>query len=294
MVVGAAKGNLARHMPIDGNNVPIYTHRMGVFEQVNYAAQLCQTLTFTFTKLSVLFLYQRIFTGDIFRRALYIMYSIVIMWGIAFFFCNLLQCWPISTNWALFGYDPNSCIETTTMYLAQSWSDVLTDVMILSMPAPCIWALQMSTKHKIGVIAIFLTGILTVGAGVAKLVVYYHIQYESLVVGNPDISYILTPSLYWPMVESSLGIVGACLPLLRPLFTDGSRTRVVRKLRYVSSSKEKGSSEGAGTTAVNSSNANSGKHVSGGTYNTSKNRSSGATYNSNHRTGMPYNEHHNK
>ena len=28
-----------------------------------------------------------------------------------------------------------------------------------------------------------------------------------------------TPLVYWPMIESSLGIVGACLPMLRPLFT---------------------------------------------------------------------------
>ena len=31
---------------------------------------------------------------------------------------------------------------------------------------------------------------------------------------------LLTPTIYWPMVESSLGIVGACLPLLRPILTD--------------------------------------------------------------------------
>ena len=32
-----------------------------------------------------------------------------------------------------------------------------------------------------------------------------------------------TPLVYWPMIESSLGIVGACLPMLRPLFTRKSR-----------------------------------------------------------------------
>lgn len=31
---------------------------------------------------------------------------------------------------------------------------------------------------------------------------------------------LLTPTVYWPMIESSLGIVGACLPLLRPILTD--------------------------------------------------------------------------
>ena len=28
-----------------------------------------------------------------------------------------------------------------------------------------------------------------------------------------------SPLVYWAMIESSLGIVGACLPMLRPLFT---------------------------------------------------------------------------
>ena len=32
---------------------------------------------------------------------------------------------------------------------------------------------------------------------------------------------LLTPTMYWPMVEASLGIVGACLPLMRPIFKKG-------------------------------------------------------------------------
>ena len=42
---------------------------------------------------------------------------------------------------------------------------------------------------------------------------------------------ILTPTVYWPMVESSLGVVGACLPLLRPLFTDTSVRKFSSSLR---------------------------------------------------------------
>ena len=31
-----------------------------------------------------------------------------------------------------------------------------------------------------------------------------------------------SPLVYWGMIESSFGIVGACLPMLRPLFTQES------------------------------------------------------------------------
>ena len=42
---------------------------------------------------------------------------------------------------------------------------------------------------------------------------------------------MLTPTLYWPMIESSLGIVGACLPLMRPILQKISPHDVFRSLR---------------------------------------------------------------
>ena len=41
------------------------------------------------------------------------------------------------------------------------------------------------------------------------------------------------PLVYWLLVESSLGIVGACLPLLRPLFVGASSTGFMRSLKSV-------------------------------------------------------------
>ena len=46
---------------------------------------------------------------------------------------------------------------------------------------------------------------------------------------------LLTPTVYWPMVESSLGIVGACLPLLRPIFTDTPARNIFSSLRAMMS-----------------------------------------------------------
>ena len=44
---------------------------------------------------------------------------------------------------------------------------------------------------------------------------------------------MFTPTLYWPMVESSLGVVGACLPLLRPVFTHFPIERVRRSVQEI-------------------------------------------------------------
>lgn len=145
------------------------------------------------------------------------MITVSSVWTVAFFFANLFQCWPLWIDWTNFGFNYANCINTNLMYLAQAWSDFLTDFMILLLPLPCIWKLQMSTTHKIGISGMFLLGALTVGAGIAKLVVWNKIVQE-LDVGFLDISYRNTPMVYWAMIESSLGIVGACLPMFRPLF----------------------------------------------------------------------------
>lgn len=52
-----------------------------------------------------------------------------------------------------------------------------------------------------------------------KLVYYY--QITALVQKDTiDLTWILTPTVYWPLIESALGVVGACLPLIKPVFDD--------------------------------------------------------------------------
>lgn len=249
-------------MEIDDQGNGVWTHRDVVFLEILFAQQLSSTLTFGLTKLSVLLFYKRVFRGNTFNTAVWTMISIVGVWFVAFFFANLLQCYPISLNWKASGAQVNSCINTNVMYLAQAWTDVITDVMILSLPIPCIWALQMPARHKVGVTAIFLLGVLTVLAGVAKLAAFY--QVIALARGGDfDITWYETGGVLWISVESALGVVGACLPLLRPLFTGTSTQGFMRNLRSVAirtitGAEEPKSSEGS-TTAVASGSGSSGK-----------------------------------
>lgn len=168
------------------------------------------------------------------------MIGLTVTWTVVFFFCNLLQCWPISVNWTGFGAATEQCIDTNKMYLAQAYSDVLLDVLILSLPVPCVWQLQMPVRHKIAVLGMFLLGVLTVGAAIAKLIVFHEIAIE-VGSGDSDITWILSPAIYWPMVESSLGIVGACLPLIRPLVSNSMTSGFMRSMRSATFGSSAGS-----------------------------------------------------
>lgn len=101
-----------------------------------------------------------------------------------------------------------------------------------------IWKMQLPLTRKLGVCGIFLLGFLTVGAGIAKTVIYYNVFRWLMVPTNYDITYSQTPFVYWPMVESSLGIIGACLPLLRPLFAGAKSHGFMRHLHTFKSSNE--------------------------------------------------------
>ena len=70
------------------------------------------------------------------------MIGLIAIWTIAFFLANLLQCLPISENWVSLSPAPGTCIDALMMYQAEAWSDVFTDVMILSMPLP--WVCRLS------------------------------------------------------------------------------------------------------------------------------------------------------
>ena len=90
------------------------------------------------------------------------MIAIVLVWTIGFFFANLFQCWPLRVNWTGFGSSEQQCMNTNVMYLAQAWSDVLTDckqcltsrlpssnngtVIILTLPLPCVGSLSSLTS----------------------------------------------------------------------------------------------------------------------------------------------------
>ena len=89
------------------------------------------------------------------------MSAVVLVWTVAFFFANLFQCLPLWISWTAFGSTSKNCINTNAMYLAQAWSDVLTDckdslasrlqssnyetVIILTLPLPCVGPPSLST-----------------------------------------------------------------------------------------------------------------------------------------------------
>ena len=112
------------------------------------------------TKCSILFFYRRIFRGTAFSIVNWTTLGLVVAWMIAFFFAILFSCTPIGKSLENYPHPVVKCIDQDTLFYVGAGSDIAIDFIILFIPWPFIWKLQMSTKNKIAVTSIFFLGIL--------------------------------------------------------------------------------------------------------------------------------------
>lgn len=118
-------------------------------------------LAFGVIKLSVIFLYRRLFVGRLFNRYSLALCTLIALWSLSFFFATAFQCGThIAYWWTSQATIKRFCVDTNALNLGFSISDVITDLMVLAIPLPIIWKLQMSTPQKLGLTSIFLLGLL--------------------------------------------------------------------------------------------------------------------------------------
>ena len=108
------------------------------------------------TRLSILLLYRRVFITSRFRMAVNILIVYVSMLGIVSFLLPTLRCIPVNYNWnkTIKGH----CVNPDIMFKTLSSFSVITDVVMLILPLPIVWRLQISKRRKFALTGIFMMG----------------------------------------------------------------------------------------------------------------------------------------
>lgn len=127
----------------------------------------------------------------------------------AVWFAVEFACTPIEAAWNLRVFTGTNCIDRPPVYMLQAIMGGVTDIMLMLLPLPSVLRLRMSWRHKAALIGWFATGLLTLGAAVARLVILI----PSL--KNPDTTYVLAQGTLWLIVEANLIIICGCLPTFR-------------------------------------------------------------------------------
>ncbi|KJK77131.1 hypothetical protein H634G_07552 [Metarhizium anisopliae BRIP 53293] len=139
---------------------------------------------------------------------LQLIYNIVLALLVAFWstiFLNIIfQCYPHDKRWSTdpkYKCDPR---QGDINYWLTVLLNIVTDVIIISLPISMVLKLQMKLKLKLGVIAIFALGFFVVIASIVRA--YYSRRKETMLTCTVS------------MIETAVAIIASCLPPLRTLF----------------------------------------------------------------------------
>ena len=108
-------------------------------------------------KLSILSLYRRIFSVQRFRLLANCIASIVLAWWIAVLLVSIFSCHPINGFWDR-TIKNFRCINTKEFFVGNAVPNIVTDIIILTLPIREVWRLHAQRHQKIALSFIFLLG----------------------------------------------------------------------------------------------------------------------------------------
>ncbi|KAH7318081.1 hypothetical protein B0I35DRAFT_235024 [Stachybotrys elegans] len=125
---------------------------------------------------------------------------LVASWALIFFHI-IFQCFPHDKRWSQdpsYQCDPYNALVN---YWITIILNIFTDILIMSLPISVVLKLQMKTKQKIGVIAMFTLGVFVVITSIVRA--YFSHRNETMLTCTVS------------MIETAVAIIAACLPPLR-------------------------------------------------------------------------------
>ncbi|KAK8085897.1 hypothetical protein PG997_007168 [Apiospora hydei] len=188
-----------------------YTEADVLYTKLDYASTVLYFSITSTTKLSILLLYNRIFSVNVlFRRLVRILMAVVVSFWIGTTVANLTNCIPMEYVWINSLSDPRYCFNYNIYWFASGICEAFIDVLIILLPIRMILGLQLSTEKKVAIAFVFLLGGFVILSGLLKAIFGY-------IPGSRQPSFFRTQ--LWTTVHCGTGIVCACLPVCLSLLT---------------------------------------------------------------------------
>ena len=126
--------------------------------QVLWAIFWLYNIAICLSKLSALAFYARVFSPGHrnFRLALWVVAGLSCAWVVAVLVSLILLCNPPQKAWQR--AIPGTCQDPYNWWLAGGVSSFILDLIVLLLPLPMLWKLQVKPSRKGLIIAVFLSG----------------------------------------------------------------------------------------------------------------------------------------
>lgn len=183
--------------------------------QIGLAVQVLWSTTVTFVKVSILFLYCKIFPLKWLIWSARCVGLACIGYTLGTIFSAFLVCQPLPFYWDT-TVEGGHCGDQFLSYILTGSINIATNVMTLLLPIPSLMRLEMSLSRKLTLVATFACGLFTCIVGALRL-------QEIVTIDFNDYSYSIANAMTYSALEPALAIVPACVPTLRPLLPSRSQ-----------------------------------------------------------------------
>ena len=176
--------------------------------QFFYLAQVVYKAAINLTKCCILLLYLRIFNKiRWFRYTCWFLLGCVASYMVASVFATIFQCSPIEKVFdkKIEGH----CVDNSQFWYANAGFSIATDVIILLMPMPLVYQLQVPWAQKIALMAVFALGVFVVITSCLRVTTL------DILATTPDTTYDIA-NVMWTIIEPNIAVICASLPILRP------------------------------------------------------------------------------
>ncbi|KAI1486254.1 hypothetical protein F5X96DRAFT_256361 [Biscogniauxia mediterranea] len=227
-----------------GYHIQTYSRdQLSTYLQISLANTVLYNASITLSKLSVLFLYHRIFSIENWLyKWILVMGGLLAGYFLAAAFGLIFSTSPVEAQWKF--WLPHTTIDRKPFWLTMGVANLLFDIIILCIPQSRVWKLQQSRKRRILISLVFLLGGFVCIASVVRIVYL-------LTINTSDLTYTFHTASIWTLIEMNISIVCACLPVLSGLYKlvkrsqDKTRDQVTNRnyyLRLISSRNKSKSS----------------------------------------------------
>ncbi|MCJ1280285.1 hypothetical protein MMC21_008112 [Puttea exsequens] len=169
----------------------------------------------TAVRVSIGALYIRVFPMPAFRIICFIVLGLNGLFFAGTIIADCLICRPIAFRW---NHEiDGKCGDQKRLDMFIAVFNLLLDVCMVVLPMPVLWSLQMKKAKKIALILIF-----GMGTGICALTLYRIYITTTISTTNQSSVY---PTIYLlTCLEALLGVINACLPVLKPVYDKAKRT----------------------------------------------------------------------
>jgi len=178
--------------------------------KLSWSIELMYCIITFFAKATLLLQLQRTFSPNR-TGAVHIVCQLLIYGNLAFylgsFIALIVECVPQERIWNPL-ITTGRCIKTGDLLIAMGIINIISDLMILILPIWTIFHLRISTKLKLGVSAVFATGVLAFTCSILRL------AYTIPPLHSDDSSYLFAPVGLWSIAEMTSIILCTSFPLM--------------------------------------------------------------------------------